>query len=391
MKVAFLIERNIYFRIFGPVIDKALEKGHEVFCLHNYSQPKTGSKAYQFPYISQAPQFTNGGVISLDFRSQGDFIEKCLQNNIQAIVSLNITQGNLGLIKELKLKGIYWVALQNGFDTVAVSGNYLTAPDKFFIYSPEWLECIFDYLKRAGFQQKFSDKIMPVGFWLAEQKTIINPQDIKKKWGIPENKKVVLLLPFPFGSSLKRPWTKYIYGTRFFSQENDYSVCLAIKEFCRKNSGYLLVKSRQKDPVRNYLKKMADKVLYDEEFYPSTIMECLAIADICFNFYSTVAIEAISMDVPNVCIAPKTKNWKDIQTSLWQTIFAKEKDFFDFPGVSYLKTISEIIKDLPQKSFSDFSLDKEKQNQYLQKFANNNIETASENIISEIEKLTQKS
>ncbi len=297
MKIAFLVERNIFFRIFGPGIDKALEKGHEVFCLHDYSQPKTGSKGYQFPSINQTPQFNNGKVVSLDFKSKKELIERCLQNNIQAVISLNATQGNFDLMKELKLKGIYWLALQNGFDTVAISGNYLAMPDKFFIYSWEWLECIFDYLKRINqtesksfqqFQGNLKDKIEAVGFWGAEPRTIVNPLEIRDKWGIPAGKKVVLLLPFPFGSSLKRFWTKHIFGgynrflqlplalaslnkrwiTQALNQENDYRVCLAIKKFCEQNNGYLLVKSRQKDPVRKYLKKIADKVLYDEEFYP---------------------------------------------------------------------------------------------------------------------------
>ena len=38
----------------------------------------------------------------------------------------------------------------------------------------------------------------------------------------------------------------------------------AIREFCDKNNGYLLVKCRKKDPAKRYLAKIADKVLYDE-------------------------------------------------------------------------------------------------------------------------------
>ncbi len=97
------------------------------------------------------------------------------------------------------------------------------------------------------------------------------------------------------------------------------------------------------------------------------------------------------MDVPNVCLAPSTCDWQDISTPLWQTTFEKERDFFDFQGVSYLKTISEIIKELPQKTLSDFTLNKEKQSQYMQKFAGGFSASSTEKIISEIEKMVQKS
>ncbi|MFH0740206.1 MAG: hypothetical protein V1819_03945 [bacterium] len=399
MRVAFLVERNTYFRTFGPVIDEAMKRGHQVFCFYNYSQPRTGSKGYQFPDINQAPKFKNGQVVSLEFKTENEFVEKVLTNGIHVVVSLNTSESNLALIKELKLRGIYWVALQNGFDTVAISGDYLAVPDKFFIYSWEWLECIFDYLERAGkaqednflaFKNKLQEKVKPVGFWLCEKDALSSQRDIKNKWGIPLDKKVVLLLPFPFGSSLKTFWTGYRYGTRFFSQQNDYNVCLAIRKFCDNNNAVLLVKCRKKDPAKRYLTKMADKVVYDEGFYPSTTMECFSIADICFNFYSTAVIEAIAMSVPNVCIAPETKDWQDIATPLWQMILSKARDFFDFPGASYLRTIPESIANLPKQTLADFSFSKDKQAQYLQKFAHSNIETASLNIILEIEKSIKK-
>lgn len=379
MKLGFLIERNVYFRIFGSIIDSALANGHQVFCLHDYSQPKTGSKGYQFPDISQTPKFQNGQVISLDYKTENELIERVLQNNIQVVVSLDFPDKYKDVCNKLKNENIFWVALQNGFDTGSISGKNLAIPGRFFVYSKEWLNFFI------GCSQ--ADNVKSVGFWLNEQKTIVNKEEIKKKWGILENKKVVLLLPFPFGSSLKTFWTKYVYGTRFVSKQNDFKLSGAIKRFCDNNNAVLLVKCRKKDPAKRYLNKMANKVLYDESFYPSTTMECLTIADICFNFYSTAAIEAISMNVPNVCVAPEVKNWKDIQSLLWQAILEKEKDFFDFPGVSYLKTIPEIINNLANQTFADFPFIREKQNQYMQKFAGSNNNGSAEKIIFEIEKL----
>ncbi|MCL5011099.1 MAG: hypothetical protein M1127_02725 [Patescibacteria group bacterium] len=419
MRIGFLIARNVYFRSFGPVIDGFLQKGHSVFCLHDYSQPKGGSKGYQFPDIAQTPFFRNGQVFSLEFSSERDFIDKVLQNSIELVFSLDFIEAHFNLREELAKKGVFWAALQNGFDSGPHSGKNLSMPDRFFVYSSEWLEWMFEYLKKAGktkeenfseFEKKLRERVKPVGFWTAEQKSIIDPTAVRKKWGIGAGKKVVLLLPFPFGSSIDRFWTKYVFGWHnVFSQlplalfsfnkrwikqvmgkENDFRVSLAIKRFCERNNCFLLVKCRKKDPAKKYLIKMADKILFDGGFYPSTIIECFSVADVCFNFYSTAAIEAAAMGVSNVCIAPDVSDWKDIRNVLWQTILEKENDFFGFLGVSYLKSIAEIIRELPQKTFSDFPLDKEKQSRYLQKFAGGLSGGAVAKIVSEIEKLIQK-
>ncbi len=389
MRIAFLVERNIYFKTFGPVIDVGLKDGHQVFCLHSYNQPRTGPKGYQFPDINQTPKFQYGQVVSLEFQTDQEMIENILKNNIQVVVSLDFGDKHLAIREKLKNNGVFWVALQNGFDSGVISGKNLNIPNRFFIYSLEWLKWIFNYLGKENYND-LKDKVKSVGFWPIEDKSIIDKEKIKNNWGIPENKKVVLLLPFPFGSSQKTFWAKYIYGTRFFSKENDFAVCCAIRKFCDNNNAFLLVKCRKKDPPKRYLVKMANKVIYDESFYPSTIMDCFAVADICFNFYSTAAIESVAMNVPNVCITPNVSDWKDIQSVLWQTILSSEKDFFDFFGVSYLKTISDIINNLANQSFTDFPFNKESQQKYLEKFANGNTKTASENVILEIEKLVEK-
>ena len=389
MKICFLIFRNTYFRIVSPIIDTALKSGHEVFCFHDYSQPKTGSKGYQFPALEQVPSFSSGKPVCLSFESSQDFIEKAVSNGIVAVVSVDFWDSYLDLRKQLKEKGIFWFSLQNGFDTAVNSGKFLSGPDKFFFYSLEWFDWMADFLKTPNLQKELGDKAEVVGFWLAEQKKIIDPVGVRTKWGIPFDKKIVLLLPFPFGSSKKSFWTHCVFGTRFLSRENDFEAVKSIRKFCDKNNAFFLVKCRQKDPAKKYLTRIADKVLYDEGFYPSTIMECFSIANICFNFYSTCAIESAALGVPNVCIAPDVKKWQDINNAFWESILRKEKDFFDTPGVSYLQTVSEIIKNLPQKSFSDFSFSAEKQAQYLQKYAMGETQNASPKIIKEIEKIIQ--
>lgn len=60
MKGAFIIERSSYYRVLAPIIDEALRRGWHVECWHDYSQPRSGTKGYQFPAVESAPTFLNG-------------------------------------------------------------------------------------------------------------------------------------------------------------------------------------------------------------------------------------------------------------------------------------------------------------------------------------------
>ena len=48
MRVAFLLERPNYYRLFGPIVDRALERAWETECWHDSTYPQTwlsGSKS----------------------------------------------------------------------------------------------------------------------------------------------------------------------------------------------------------------------------------------------------------------------------------------------------------------------------------------------------------
>ncbi len=149
MNIVCGVERNIYFRFFGEIIDMALKRGHQVFCLHDYSQSRNGSKGYQFPDISQTPKFKNGSVVCLTYQSQADLKNIILQEEIKVIFSLGFPLIILNIKNVLKEKAVFWASLQNGFD-FAFSGIDMDKPDRFFIYTLTWINWLFKYLEKIG-------------------------------------------------------------------------------------------------------------------------------------------------------------------------------------------------------------------------------------------------
>jgi len=393
MKIAFMVLRSTFYKYFASVIDEGLQKGHEVFCFHDYSQPRSGNKDYQFPYKENIPKFFNEKPKVFDYNGENDFVKKIKDHNIDVIISLHYTKKQINLRKTLKQQGIVWVCLQHSFDTILHADN-LDFPDKALIYSDIWLDWILKYAVASGNltennieskKQELKNKVIKnIGFVEIDQKKLVDKEKIKKRWNIPARKRVVLFLPFPFGSG-RDIWSYFIYSQR------DKFLVKSLKKFCEKNNAFLLVKSRKKDIVKPYLEKVADKVLYDENFYPATILECLSISDLCINFYSSTVTEAIAMSTPNICIAT-SKRWSGVNNILWKTILKEVRDnkgesIFDFEKASYILSISQFIKKMKKAKFSDFILDKKQQSLYIEKFVGELDVNYSKKALNEVEML----
>ena len=405
MILGFLVQRTPYYKAFAPLIDEALKRGHKVFCFHDYSQPKQGKKAYQFPYLTSMPRFKNGLAFGLAYKTEDELVKLVLQNQVQIMVSLNYFLAYQGL--KDKLKGVLWAGLQYSLDAID-EAEHLTEPDKYFFHTTIWLDFAQKYVKLQGKQITKQDSFAFAGFSELDQAKLVDREAIRKKWKIPEQKKVILFLPFPFGSSNYWFWPKIIYGGHNFvfqfvcallsfkprlirqvlKRENDKQLCLALRKFCDRNDAFLLVKLRKKDPLKPYLAKLADEVVFDESYYPATIIECLAVADLCVNFASTAVIEAVGMAVPNLCIMPPKNDYRHLQHPLWKLLFEQFSDFMDFQGVSQSVSVRDVFRVFKEKTLNDFALDSQAQKQYVDKYIG--ISESSKKIADDIETMLQK-
>ena len=432
MRIGFLISRNTCYKHFGAIINEALKRGHEVFCFHDYSQPRDGNKGYQFPSLSDMPKFAFGNPKAINFNHNAALIEKIKENKVQVLVSSNMLGSNVELKNTLSAVGIFWVALQPVCDSL-FTAEFWHVPDIYLVYSLTWVELAVECLlktkiipisEKENTKQRLLAKSVAVGFPELDQDRMIDASKIKKDWGIPEDKKVVLFLPFTFNSCADRFWIPFVYGKnnlfiqallvlfypilfpllvnkrpklgqwlgfwgQVFRKENDKTLMKSLKKFCQKNNAYLLVKSRKKDPVKPYLARIADKVLYDEELYPSTIVKCMKVSDLCCNFYSASVLEAAFMGVPGICLAPTLRDWSGLQYKEWEVIFEKANDFHDFPGVSYKLSIPEAIRAFSEKTLADFPLNKEKQKEYVKKFVGDLDDEYSLKAVKAIENLAE--
>jgi hypothetical protein len=403
MKLAFIAHRANYLKHYGPIIDAALGRGWQVECWLR----QTGGVGKQ--HLNITPQMFRdiwGDRVSVQqFEEKEQVINMVSARKPDAIISLHPRSWYLKPGNEMPV----FITLQHSVDTfVEATPEELGSSDYVCLFSPYWLEYaakyyqMSDVAKAEEVEAALAGKVAYTGFAQMDAFANIDPIEVRRRWGIDADQPVLLLLPVdlagwpgawpPFfaATSALKQWRALLRGGReeglgFVRKYwqwalrglNDRTLTKAIGKFCESNEAFLLVKGREKDPLRQMLLEKADKSFYDEAHYPATIFEAIAIASLCIVFYSTAAQEAAYAGVPSVCVDRPNKDL--VKHRLWRR---KETDGpYNYPGVVDWTTIPQMIKEFPRMSFSDFKMDAQARQDYLLKYNGPADHKASQRIL----------
>jgi hypothetical protein len=417
MKLGVVIERTNYYRLLAPVVDSALARGWQVVCFHDYTQPRTGMKGYEFPAIEAAPLFGNGVPRLVIYEGAANLAAAIDAAEVDAVVSLMPPPATIEAKRACSAK---WISLQYAGELVAhMYPSSACGIDLLGLYSDWWLEFGLTVLRAQGHstsnderERAIRQKAVVVGFPEVDQFGTIDPADVRRRWGIPPGKPVVAFLPYPFGSNPRTPWSRWVYSPRnsalkrmylrFSRQErlaslsarrwDDRAVSRAVRSFCDANGAHLLVKGRLKDPVPPYLLRMADLTLNDRGHYPPTILEVLAIAEVCVHFYSGTVFEASACGVPSLSICPALDDMVGPVSAWYRSIYSREEgSLFQFRGVTATIGIGEAIEALPRMSLADFVADPVAHKAYVRKFLGFDDARSSVRLLDAAERLVANS
>ena len=405
MKIAFLIEKNTFYRMFSPLIEEALLRGHDVYCLHDAAAINNGVKGYLYPALNDVPTFRNGKPVVLFYSDVVSFATTVQDFSINAVVSINFYHWHIKFQELVKPFGVKWVSIQYALDMLPAS-HLIDLPDRYFFFSEVWykLARTFNQPKKT---RLIGNGVRCFGFPELDQKTIIDPVQVRQELGIPEDKPVVLYLSFQYLMQENQLYSRYIFTEnnpvmkllaclrypQYFNHVlhgyNNDNVFKAIKTFCNRNDAYLLINGRQKSPIPPYIE--GDKTVSDVSFYPADILKYLSISDVCFNFWSTAVTECVPMGVSNVCIAPEDIFMKNHHTSpnhaIFEHVLETCPDLFDYDGVTRRMNVPEIISDLSDMNINKLTMNPVKQAEWIQKFLTSVDGGCSGRILSEIETL----
>jgi hypothetical protein len=182
---------------------------------------------------------------------------------------------------------------------------------------------------------------------------------------------------------------RFEYWPQVRSGWSDLEVVKAIRRFCDRQGAFLLVKSREKTPIPEYTKAMADRCVYDETYYPATILQALAISDLCVSYYSATVTEAVPLGVPHLCLTMDAHDYcGDDSHALgyFDRFFnPREEGIFEFAGATRCVEIADAIDLLNSASLDHFRMDPGARQRYVRKFLAHDDFDASSRVLDRLE------
>jgi hypothetical protein len=422
MRVVFLVYRTNYYRYYTPVIQEALRRGYSVECWHDYSAPRTGSKAFSFPDIEHIPNFPDSGrPPGVIFEGPGDLEKKLREaKTIDAVVSICPSKFSLpdASLDEFPFT---WVTLMTGPDNffqIPQLGFFKKRRNKelFLVHSGSYAEKGRLFLK--NFHPGYTDYLYPDNTRIVvsgnaefDAFKTINPDAVRAKYGLPPDKDVLLYLPFPYcNRNRSSAWERAFCGLyantatapdgsyahdkknflikdfiqkswnllrvmqdplsrRFLAQGmNEAKVFQTIREFSRRNNLHLVVKPRMKFPVADYVKECADLVVWDDETQqnPPILKELLTVSRMCVMYYSFASLAAIFAGVYCLNINLPREFFIDEAHRFWFS--SEEGSQFNYPGVIETWEIEDVIERLPQMHVRRFEMSREKKQEFIRNY-----------------------
>lgn len=390
--ILFLVNRNIYYRHFGPFIRQLQKKKHKIHLLHDYSQTRAGVKSGYFPALSSVPQFE--GEISFIglYHSSGDIIEFVKSHRIEFIFSLNSYYHHKIQIKEIR--PCKWVVLQHWADNFIHGFEDVFGCDHFLSYSLYWWD---SFLTSKYSSTELETQVLPKVHHIGHPLNfLINELDtcsIKKKYNLHPAKGVLTYMPigtphmYLFQSLIQRLWLVYHYSSlpkknplevilSILSQcifrsaktaVKERDIVLALRKFCDKNALTLVVKSRFKTPLSEFIIRHADAVLYDETFYPPTISEVLFVSDIAVSHFSMANFESIAMKsfAININLEPVFEPFSGLLTDCFKNEWIND---FNTEGMSSIINADDFIRDFGDTPLTAFKFEDRNYNYFMTKY-----------------------
>ena len=192
------------------------------------------------------------------------------------------------------------------------------------------------------------DSIQALGDPMADQVT----GDFRARLGVARDRRLVLYLPAANAHLLRSRWLGRWYrrapwnlpwapwGDLVPSQRR---VAALVRRYCDRHGALMLVKERAKSPAPAWLRRMADWVIGDDSFCPSTLLGAMRAADLVVGLAGGWAVEALMAERTTLSILPYPQSAYEhplllpIRERLYDTRWAWRVDAFLTHGWDWLE------------------------------------------------------
>jgi len=387
--LAVLASRKGYLKVLGAFIQAALVRGHGVVLLHDPDEKKPG-EAVTAADLAQWPQ-----AVPRPHRRGEALLPALRAAGAAALVgpSLHLLLRAMGVEGEapaLRAAGIRLYSVDYVFDTVA------SAPEGYRVvdvtcYMSEHQRQVHWRVQREAFaaigsEAELRRRSAVVGSTMLDQLALVDRAAVRRKYGLAPDRPVVLLMSLKMAvpEPLRRlTWAGGWRGWRAAKalatghralvpailRGNGYlALAEALRGFSRRAGASFVVKSRAKNADPRFLTRRADLFIErDEDVFPYTSIELVAISDLCVHFQSGAVLEAALAGVPSLSIrVPQTH--LEGYASFQEVFGAKPGSMQNFPGLVWSMDAAEATRRLATAGLADFRVDGGARRRYIESF-----------------------
>lgn len=352
LNVAVILNNLNELKILLP-LSKILQKKNKVYFFVEAHRSKKNKKTYLIPTETLVKKYVKNNFFL--FSRFDEFTDLVKKYSIKKIFSTNPPSYYSYCKNRSKDKNQTWIGLSlshNIFPTYSL--NELNEFDKILTATKKKDELSIYYLRKRkdhSLRKKenhlskkikyklinsIKKKLNPIGTLVSHDCQIQNKKNqLYKKLNLSKNKNYLLLFwhdTWAYTNSLnqflmnknflqqfldlliapsKKKFLLFVKGYRFTK------LFSSIKKYAVKNNLDIIIKSRKKSTIPNYLKKDHKvKIFFDNDYYPSTTTELISISDMCIITYLSYSIHDVSfLKKPVILIVPDHEftNVKDMQ------------------------------------------------------------------------------
>jgi len=224
------------------------------------------------------------------------------------------------------------------------------------------------------------------GSTMLDQLTLVDRAAVRRRLGIAPDRPVVLLMSLKM--AVPEPWRRYVWGggpalaraivaaargqARLIPEirrGNGYrELARAVRGFCRRTGAVFVVKSREKNRDPRFLRRLADVFIErDDDVFPYTSIQLMAVADLCIHFQSGAVLEAAMAGVPSASIVVPQSHLHEYPG--YRQIFGtSEGSLQNFPGLVWSVPHDRAVALLEGRTLADFKPDPSARRAYVERY-----------------------
>lgn len=389
MRIAFLAARKGYLKVTGSLIQAALARGHQAILVTDPGERKPGEATT----TADLAHWPAARIVS--HRRGGPLLPVLAAAKADALVgpSLHFVLAAMGLDGEMavtRAAGIRLYSVDYVLDALNGQPEAYRLVDRTF-YTSEYQRRLHwtilkDRFERIGRDVDLASRSAVCGSTMLDQLALVDREAVKRHLGIPPERPVVLLMSLKM--AVPEPWRRYVWGggpaaaraimavargraglvPEIWKGNGYRALVQAVRRFCGRTDAVFIVKSREKNRDPRFLRSLADIfVARDDDVFPYTSMQLMAVADLCLHFQSGAVLEAVMAGVPSVSVTVPQSHLHDYPG--YREIFGvSEGSLQNFPDAVWSAPHDGVPALLDGRTLDDFRMSPTARRAYVERY-----------------------